>query len=292
MTPRDPLAGVTARLGRIHRSQVHREGWPEYASFDREAYSEPTRARSARQWMRRARLEYTSIAEFTQVAHALTGVVGPLELLGALSRLITDEVRHAELCGRMAVTCWPEGIESEPKAFEWPPPRFAWPDAPPIDDGEAARMRWAADAILTSCCIGETLSLPLFEAVATVNTDRVCGQVIEQILRDEHLHAAFGWEALATLVEPLGDADRAWLQAQLSVRLASYERGATRGTSLEQLAGSSLTIEPGDPAEPNLAILSPEQYAMIFYATVERDILPGFERLGFDAKSAWANRPR
>lgn len=290
----DPLGGARAKLGVIHRQQVHRDDWPDFGAFPRDRYPLALRKPAARQWMRRAREELGSVYEFTAVAHALAEARASIELLGALSRLVTDEVRHAELCGRMARACWPEGVESAAADFAWPAPRLPFPDAPRLDatgDPEPI-LAWAADAILCSCCIGETLSRPLFETVATVCTDPTCEAVLRQILRDEHLHATFGWEALAELLPRLVPASRAWLERRLSDRLASFERGAVHGVTLEKLAGHELVVEPGDPSRPNLAMLSSRDYAMVFYATIESEILPRFADLGFDATHAWAARPR
>jgi hypothetical protein len=290
----DPLGGAREKLEKIHEKQVHRDGWPDFAAFDPARYPESLRRPASRQWMRRANEELGSYYEFSTLARALAGARAPVQMLGALSRLITDEVRHAELCGTMARVVWPEGETSAPDAFRWFEPKLPFEEPPPIgakDDVEPVH-RWAADAILCSCCIGETLSRPLFESVATVCTDETSSAVLRQILRDEHLHATFGWEALAELLPRLGKASRAWLQKRLAERLGAFELGAVHGVTLEELAGKELVVEPGDPAKPNLAILDSRTYAMIFYATIESEILPRFAELGFDATGAWAARPR
>ena len=46
------------------------------------------------------------------------------------------------------------------------------------------------------------------------------------------------------------------------------------------------------PTGPNLGCMEPRIYAMIFYATVEQEILPQLEAIGLDARRAWARRPR
>ena len=285
-----PLAEATPRLATIHQRQVHRDDWPDFAAFDVGRYPLELRAPAGRQWMRRAHEELGSVHEFTQLTHVLSAVCAPIHILGSLSRLITDEVRHAELCGRMALACWPESTERERR---WTRPRVPWGSPPALstsDDEPEAAYRWAAEAILTSCCIGETLSRPLFEAAATVCTDPTCEAVLRQILRDEHLHATFGWEALDTLCRRLGPGSRDWLQQQLARRLAGFERSSASGFSLLEIANSTVEIQPGDPASPNLALLTRRQYATIFYATLESEILPRFEALGFDAERAWRER--
>jgi len=272
----------------MHRRQVHRDPWPDFDAFEPERYPIELRRPAAHRWMRRAREEHGSVHEFTALTHGLTGGRAPLHVLGSLARLITDEVRHAEMCARMAVACLPEAADDD-ELFEWPAPGLPWPAAPETQDDRSVR-RWAAEAVLSSCCIGETLSRPLFEAAATVTTDPVCEAVLRQILRDEHLHAAFGWEALAVFMEPMPDEDRGWLQARLAARLGRFERSCAAGLDLADLAGTEVVIEPGDPAHPNLAILTRRQYATVFYATVESEILPRFTALGLDGPRAWAQR--
>lgn len=296
MTPGDPLSTSSQPLASMHRRQVHRDPWPDFAAFEPDRYAPALRQRSAAQWMHRAREEQGSVYEFSTLLRVLCEARIPVEIQGALARIITDEVRHTELCARMARTVLPEGSPPDREdLFAWPPPRTPWQTPPSGDAGGDAgepepRLRWAAEAVLTSCCIGETLSKPLFEAVATVTTDPLCEAVLRQILRDEHLHAAFGWETLALLWDRLSADARAWLQRRLARRLGGFERSCARGLPVERFAGREVVIEPGDPAQPNLAHLSREHYAGIFYATLESEIFPRFHDIGLDPRRAWAER--
>ncbi|HJL19014.1 MAG TPA: hypothetical protein RMH99_25350 [Sandaracinaceae bacterium LLY-WYZ-13_1] len=289
MRPLHPTGPVDDRLATIARTQIQRAPWPDFDAYDASRHPASLRRPSARQWWRRAREEYGSIHEFTQLAHVLTTLRAPVALLAGLSRLITDEARHATLAARMAEALWPEAPPAD--VFEWPPPSTPW-DAPPADD--AAKLAWVADALMTSCCLGETLSRPLFEALATVITEPVPEAVVRQILRDEHLHAAFGWEALGWTLARLDDGARDEIQRRLARRLAGFERScAVGGLALEDLVGRELVVAPPGPdAPPNLGQLDPETYAMVFYATLEREILPRFDALGLDAMRAWRARPR
>lgn len=291
-SPHPSLASAGGALRAIHDTQVHRDPWPDFASFDVSVHPPAQRRVAAREWARRARLEHGSIHQFAQVSHALCDARAPLELLGALARLITDEVRHAELEWEMALACYPEGGE-EQNFFAWPMPRTPWGPPPaigPEDDVEPI-LAWAADAIVGACCIGETVSVPSLEALATVTTDPICEAVLRQILKDEHLHATFGFEALAVLWDMLGEASRGWLHDQLAIHFAAFELGVARGIALEDLVGRELVVEPGDPAEPNLGLMPQRHYALIYYATVEREIFPRLEAIGLDPRGAWAKRP-
>lgn len=281
------LAPTLDRLTRIHQGQVHRDPWPDFASFDPSAYPSAQRRHAAIQWAGRARAEHGSIQQFSGLAHALATARIELELLGCLGRLITDEVRHAQLCAAMALVVYPEGRVDDAHIFGWPTPREPWVPAPGRGSDDEQALAWAASAILTACCLGETLSRPMLDALVVVSTDPVAEAVSAQIRRDEHLHATFGWDALAHLLPRLSASSRAALQARLAADLAGFERSVCQGITIEQVAGRELVIERG---EPNLGVLSDEQYAMIFFATLEAEIFPQLRELGLDPERAWAER--
>jgi hypothetical protein len=55
--------------------------------------------------------------------------------------------------------------------------------------------------------------------------------------------------------------------------------------------GKEVVIEaPSADAPANLGHQEARVYATVFYATLEHEILPRFEALGFDAMGAWAAR--
>ena len=285
------LALATTRIEKIHKNHVYRDPWPDFQSFDVALYSVEVRREAAIQWAGRARAEHGSVHQFSELTHALCESRAPLHLLGALTRLQTDEVRHAELCAEMALACYPEGTESEPLIFAWPPPEPQWRDAPRAGAGRddiAAIELWAAKALLSACCLGEALSRPMLDAILMVSTDSVSKAVTTQILRDEHLHATFGFEALAWLMERLTVSGKRELQEFLRTSLASFERSTACGISISDIAESSITIEPG--TQPNLGTLTKHQYAMIFFATLENEIFPKLAELGLDPIAAWSTR--
>lgn len=288
------LAPATERLGRMHRAQVHRDPWPDFTTFERERYGAALRRAAAVQWAGRARAEHGSVQQFTLLAHALCNVRVELPVLGALARLVTDEVRHAELCAEMGLACWPEGRLAEPAVFRWDRPRLPWAGPPaPGDDDPAPTLAWAAEAILVSCCIGETLSRPMLEAIAVVATEPLAQAVARQILRDEHLHASFGWETLGLLLPRIDDAQRRALEDRMVRSFGAVESSTACGIPVEAVAGKRIEIAASDdPDEANLGTLTDEQYAMIFFATMEAEVLPQLGALGLDAMGAWQRRPR
>lgn len=286
------LERVTGTLAKIHAAQVHRDPWPDFAAFEVERYPRELRRAAALQWAGRARAEHGSVHQFAALTHAFAEARAPLHLLGALSRLITDEVRHAEMCAATALAMYPEGLPDERRLFAWPAPKAPWRDAPRPSEGEGAILQWAAEAVLVANCIGEALSRPMLDALALVSTDPLAEGVCRQILRDEHLHATFGWETLGWLMPKLDQDGKAAVQQRLTRSLRGFERSTTCGISIADVAESTITIEraPDPEREPNLGTLSDMQYAMIFYATLETDIFPRLRELGLDPEAAWASR--
>jgi hypothetical protein len=290
------VAATTKKLASMHRNQVHRDPWPDFEAFDVAKYPRELRRQAAWQWISRAQAEHGSVHQFSAVIHALTEARAPMELLGALARLTTDEVRHVELCARIALTMYPEGDDA---FFQWRTPRAPWPDAPKIDpdarEASEAKLRaWAARAILTACALGETLSEPMLEALVVVSTDPLPRACAEQILKDERFHGRFGFEALAVLIPTLDERDHAALQEQLARSLAGFERTTCGKVRVEDLVGHEVEIAASeDPdAAPNLGTLGEREFAAIFYATLEQRIFPELTTLGLDPMRAWAERGR
>lgn len=287
---RELLRATTSALGAMHRHQVHRDPWPDFDAFRTDDFPLELRRDAAWQWGGRAQAEHGSVHQFSAVARALTELRAPIELLGAIARLITDEVRHVELCARAAEALYPEGDE---RFFAWRRPRAPWPDAPilpPEGKGTEMELRgWTARAIVVACCLGETLSKPMLDAVAVVSTDAMPEACAHQILRDERFHASFGWEAASVLVPELDEAQHTALQAQLARSLAGFERTTCGGVTVDDLADREVLIEKG---EPNLGTLSKDEFAAIFFATLEDEIFPELEALELDPMRAWAERTR
>ena len=275
---------MTARLRSIHHKQIDRDPWPRYDAFDTALYPIELRRHAAGVWARRAREEHKSVLEFSMLLRTACILDLLVEVLGSLARLITDEVRHVVLCEEMAKTCLPEDPPGRERGVT------TWPEPPPRDAPEQALVQWAADGVITSCCLGEELSRPLYEASATVTTDPVCEEVLRQILRDEHLHATFGWELMTLLMDRATTETRAQLQSRLAITLTGYERTCSAGLRIEDLAGTEVVIERGE--EPNLGMLSPRQYATVFFATLEAEVFPKLASIGLDPHRAWRERPR
>lgn len=275
------LSTTTELIERFHRTLMDRRNRPEWEAFDPSVYPDELVAHARVQWAGRAVAEYHSTAQFGQLLHRLTCIGAPIELIGAATRLAQDECRHAELCARMADALGGRDRQDVPSR-----------GLSLYDEGDDLWLQ-IAQTILSVCCMGETLSVPMLYALEQVSTDPLAETVSRIIAADEEYHARFGWEALTWLIPRLDDAQRDTIQRSLPVLLSHFEAVcASSPELLEQLAGEDVEIEPGDPAHPNLGTLTNLQYAAIFYHTIEAEILPGLDALGFDALGAWQTRPR
>lgn len=284
------LAPSSARLSAMHVHHVHREPWPAFTEVDASGVDTAIVAHATREWASRARNEYGSVHQFAGLAQALAEARAPVTILGALTRLQTDEARHVELCAELARAYAGGAAEALPA---WPVPRAPWADAPRVrSEQDLPRVRaWAAEVTLSACCIGETLSVPMLEAIAVVATEPTARDVARQILRDEHLHATFGWELLGWLLPQLDAAGRAQLDTVLPRVLAGFEESTCGPFRAADLAGSTTEVTPPAPGVANLGTLDARTYAAIFYATLEREIFPRFDALGLEPLRAWAARP-
>lgn len=270
------ISTTTEVIGRFHVKLMKRRGGLDWDSFDASAYDPALVNHARQQWAGRSLAEYQSTAQFAQLLHRLALIGAPLELIGAGTRLVTDECRHAELCAQMA------DVLGGREGFVVPPESCS------LFDGEPDPWLAIYRTVLSVCCFGETLSVPMLEAIATVATDPLAQAVSEIIAADEQYHSTYGWEFLDWLTPQLTSAQKDQISQRLPLVMGQFERTCGAGPEiLEELAGTEVTIEHG---EPNLGTLTNLQYAAIFYHCMETTILPGLERLGFDAHEIWGRR--
>lgn len=259
---------------RFHRTLMDRRHDIDWA-FDATRYDDAAVSRARWEWSARAVAEYESTAQFAQYVHRLTLIGAPVELIGAATRLVTDECRHAELCARLADAMGGRRAQVGRDGLQ----------LYDIDDLHVA----CALTVLAVCCFGETLSVPMFRALTVVTTDPLAARVATIIAGDEEYHARYGWEALRWFVERADPAQHRRMLDLLPGLMAHFER-ICHGSpdTYERLAGVELVVEEGGP---NLGTLPPDTYAGIFYATMEDTILPQLDELGLRGFESWQIRP-
>ena len=94
--------GDTLGLTREHELvTLPRKGTIDWASFNRSQFDEASLENARTLWSHRAFTEFHSLTQFTQLASQLHLLGAPLDWSGAFARMVSDEVRHAELCLHM-----------------------------------------------------------------------------------------------------------------------------------------------------------------------------------------------
>ena len=214
--------------------------------------ADPATPRARQEWAHRVAAEYTSAATAAQVLQWSIRCGLPRPVLDTASRIVQDELDHAELSHACLVSLGgadaPIDLDQARMA-----PRME-PAAPPL----AALL----DAVFESFCFGETLAVPLFSAMRAHTTAPAARAALDRILRDEAVHRAFGWQALDALLDLDSDGVRARVSAQLPGVTARFH--AAYGAVPD---GPPLTR-----SERAAGLLEPSSYRDIFEATLRGDI--------------------
>jgi hypothetical protein len=268
------LQPTTDLLARFHRTIMDRRHDLDW-SFDAGAFTTEQIELARAQWSHRAVAEYESTAQFAQLLHRLTRMGAPIEIIGAATRLATDECRHAELCAKLA------------ELFGGNSGTVTQGGLSLYDDLDDPMLQCVM-TILAVCCFGETLSVPMFRALTVVTTEPVARRVVEVIAGDEEYHSRFGWSALGWFVAEMTDEQKTAVADRLPGLMSHFESVCFGSPEvLDHLSNTEFAVEPG---EPNLGTLPEEGYAAIFYATMDETIIPQLDELGFDGLAAWDHR--
>jgi hypothetical protein len=159
-------------------------------------------------WTRSAFSEYASAAAFSEIATHMLAARAPLDLIAAAGDFVGDEMFHAELASRVAMSLG--GAVALDVNFE----KLVRPP-----QGDSALLR-AAELVVRSCCVGESLTVPMLKQSRQAAGSRTIEVVISRILRDEAQHAALGWWFLDWA--DLSDAERTYLADVAGATLRSF----------------------------------------------------------------------
>jgi hypothetical protein len=218
----------------------------------------------------RADEEYQSAAVFSAALDAVIAAALPNAIASGLAKIVGEELRHADLCTRLA------------RQFDAAAPRLGT-EAVRARVALLAEPRWRAIALLlVEGAIGETISSALLATGRKGTTEPAQRAAFHTILADEVLHARFCWRALAAIEH---DRDLEAMQAEATWALGEIEHGQLLPVLRRLEAGA-----PFDPAWEALGVLRPEKRVEAFYSAVERSVIPRLSSLGLDGDGAWRHR--
>lgn len=267
------VSGESLSLTEEHEAIARpRKGEIHWDAFDATAYSATELDAAASLWATRAIQEMHSLALFTHLASQLHLLGAPLDWSGAFARMISDEVRHTDLCLRM---CDALGRPGEPSID---PTRLH------LLEERSPRVH-VRHVVLSAFCIGETISGRMFKRALKAANVPLAREVVSAIVIDETFHGELGWELGALLMRGGENDERATLAGDLPKLFAHYARlcCATRGPSW---ARSEPEVRDGS----NFGTMTDAGYARAFFDGMEEDVVPGLVAIGLpEAEPAYRN---
>jgi hypothetical protein len=254
---------VTVGMQRCSRS-----GTP----FDATLYDRAALVRAQTLWRARMTSEYRSASVFSGLAVQFMEANAPMDCTAVVLRLAQDEVRHAALCGETLAALGGEPVAPAPIDIA---PLAGHPGTTP----EERVLR----NVIYGSCLSEMINTSRFVDTMDTMTDPFLRDVTRVLLSDEIVHAQFGFLYL--------DTQKDWLEGHPEVRvsLARYLRHAFAILE-QQMSGTGVRPRTLTRDERALGLTDPARLPETFYETVTGAIIPGLERHGIDASTAWRDR--
>lgn len=215
-------------------------------------------------WRRRARNELRTSSVFASLHRELMAFGADFPVLSLSSAAVGDEVRHAQLCVRVAERYAGESFEFEPVAAV-EPPSFS------VCSRQVERALFAA----LQCSVNETLATGFLGACLEQARGAVARHALRALLTDEVRHARIGWAVLA------------------SPRLSAADRGAVAEfmpALLHVCVGAWLTDDDTLELEQEIPeghgnLASPALQASVD-DMLRSVIVPGLEHVAIDSRPA------
>jgi hypothetical protein len=241
---------------------------PRRAAFDELPWDErlPDDALAARAvWTRTAFSEYASAAAFAEIAAALLAAGAPIDLVAAAGDFIVDEIVHTEAAARLAAAL------GGAVALEVDVTRLVRPPTPAADGDP---LLAAAELIVRTSCVGETLTVPMLKRARDVAGSPLIEAALSAIAGDESSHAQLGWWFLDWAEPRLDDAARAHLGEVASAAIGAF-----------------LPLLGGDCRQSGLGALGCDRYDAAFLAALPRAVVEPLAVRGIAVSVAAAPAP-
>lgn len=232
----------------------------------------PASDRVRGEWLRRVEAEYRSSAITQHLGLWLIQVGASPDLIKLAMRIAADEIAHADLSHRAYTAAGGADLPQIPReTLEL--------RRHPSDPLEVDVTRVCVDVF----CLGETVAVPLFAKLRRGCTVPAARRVLDRVLRDEVRHRDFGWTCLSWLLEehPMGEELRVVIEHELPLWFS-------RVRNVYAPAGAE--AQKSIPAEDRAwGLMPPASYVEVLNRTLERDWVPRFGKLGFDAREAFTS---
>ena len=230
---------------------------------------EPLRQAAIKTWTGRMINEHGSARVFEGLHRQLSIVGLPERDLLRLKSFADEERNHGVLCGAVVEALGGEAIAPALSVVPFP------------EHEDVGPLEAAIRNLLSISCLSETIAVSLIGAERIEMPEGELKDLLTRIYAEECGHANFGWRLLGRLLERGDEAMKERLSLYLAVAFAHLEH--------HELAHLPLNSNP-PPEGATLGLCSGSDARELFYATIERIIIPGLESHGLSARQAWKTR--
>jgi len=252
---RKPVERVSERSVPDGGRPVHWDTW-NLEGLDAEA-----RIRAGKSWEARMKQEHLAVGAFAMLVTELAAEGCDPIVLSLLTRASSDEVRHAEICRKMAV-----GLLGEDQV----PKRVRGIPSIPKHPGASSETR-ALLHVVEMCCLSETFTGVFLTDMLSEMEEGTPRMAVESLLEDEIDHGRVGWAYLATRA-------RAKRVDGLAAALPAMVEH-TMGWVVDKARSHP---EPDTKPLRSVGYLGSTTAGVIFERTLRDVILPGLETCGID----------
>ncbi|NUN15773.1 MAG: ferritin-like domain-containing protein [Myxococcales bacterium] len=186
--------------------------------------------------------------------------------LSQVAVMITDELRHGRQCAAVV-----SALGGDPCAEI---PELA--DVPNHED--ASPLEGLLRNVLSISCLSETVAVALIRAEQQAVAPPEMHTTLSMILADEVQHARFGWGLLREVSSSLDKDVKNRLSDYLVVAFAHLREHELKHLPIDHIPSS---------AASEVGVCDGRDARTLFFDTVHQVIIPGLEKHGFAAKSAW-----
>jgi hypothetical protein len=243
-----------------------------WASFRRASYPKAALDLAFDAQLALAAGEYGAVDLFARIASALALAGAPFDLVAEASRIVSDEIRHADYCYRMALLCG----DREPVST--------------VDNAGYTRISQLPLAmedldlvLMEISAVGETLAAALLTACQRRATDPVAHALFTSIIGDEVHHARLGWYYFAWRAPQWTHAERQRLADRVGEMLITIEPRFWVGRDAPAGARKGARA---------LGVLDSKTQRVVVRQIMEDEIVPALDALGLGASHAWKVRRR
>lgn len=212
-------------------------------------------------WAGQVEAEYRSAAITAQLLHWLIAVGVAPDTLTLCHRIVADELAHAQLARETLLAAGGSDtlIPIQQATLFMP-----------LDLDKPVILQ-ALGVVAEVFCCGETVAVPLFDAMRREATVPEAVATFDRIRIDEAVHRAFGWRVLDELLSMTGSAGSMWLSAQAPAMV-------------ERMIANYTSEDATDSAEArSWGVMPLREYTRIAHVCADEVIRPRFAKRGVSA---------